>query len=151
WGMEEAYDKVPGGVAPGAGYMGGETRNPTYEQEPSGRTGHAEVVRVEHDPAKVSYGRLLETLWRSIDPTQKAAQFSDHRSRNRSAIFDNDEEQRRLAEASRAALAKSKPFKGEIVTQVVKADAFYPAEESHQDYHQKNPARYKFYKTGCGR
>ena len=151
WCMEEAYDKVPGVVSTISGYMGGQTKNPTYEQVSGGRTGHAEVVQVEYDPAKVSYEKLLEAFWRNIDPTQKDAQFCDHGSQYRSAIFYHDEEQRRLAEASRAALVKSKPFKGEIVTQIAKADVFYPAEAYHQDYHQKNPARYKFYKTGCGR
>ena len=108
-------------------------------------------MQVEYDPAKVSYEKLLEVFWRNIDPTQKDAQFCDHGSHYRSAIFYHDEEQRRLAEASRAALAKNKPFKGEIVTQIAKADVFYPAEGYHQDYHLKNPVRYKFYKTGCGR
>jgi peptide-methionine (S)-S-oxide reductase len=117
----------------------------------TGRTGHAEAVQVEYDPAKVSYEKLLEVFWRNIDPTQKDAQFCDHGSQYRSAIFYHDDDQRRLAEASRASLAKNKPFKGEIVTQIAKADVFYPAEGYHQDYHVKNPVRYKFYKTGCGR
>ena len=151
WCMEEAYDKVPGVISTVSGYMGGQTKNPTYEQVSSGRTGHAEVVQVEYDPAKVSYEKLLDAFWRNIDPTQKDAQFCDHGTQYRSAIFYHDDEQRRLAEASRAALAKNKPFKGEIVTQIAKADVFYPAEDYHQDYHQKNPVRYKFYKTGCGR
>jgi len=149
--MEEAFDKVPGVVATTSGYIGGQTKNPTYEQVSTGRTGHAEAVLVEYDPAKVTYQKLLEIFWRNIDPTQKDAQFCDHGSQYRSAIFYHDDEQRRLAEASRNALAKNKPFKGEIVTQIVKADAFYPAEDYHQDYHTKNPLRYKFYKTGCGR
>ena len=151
WCMEEAFDKVPGVVATTSGYIGGQTKNPTYEQVSTGRTGHAEAVLVEYDPAKVTYQKLLEIFWRNIDPTQKDAQFCDHGSQYRSAIFYHDDEQRRLAEASRNALAKNKPFKGEIVTQIVKADAFYPAEDYHQDYHTKNPLRYKFYKTGCGR
>ena len=151
WCMEEAYEKVPGVISAVSGYMGGQTKNPTYEQVSSGRTGHAEVVQVEYDPAKVSYQKLIEAFWRNIDPTQKDAQFCDHGSQYRSAIFYHDDEQRRLAEASRAVLAKDKPFKGEIVTQIAKADAFYPAEDYHQDYYQKNPVRYKFYKTGCGR
>ena len=151
WCMEEAYDKVPGVISTVSGYMGGTTKNPTYEQVTTGRTGHAEVVQVEYDPAKVDYQKLLDAFWRNIDPTQKDAQFCDHGSQYRSAIFFHGEEQRKLAEASRAALAKNKPFKGEIVTQIVKADVFYPAEDYHQDYHQKNPVRYKFYKSGCGR
>lgn len=151
WCMEEAYDKIPGVISTVSGYMGGQTKNPTYEQVSGGRTGHAEVVQVEYDPAKVTYEKLLEAFWRNIDPTQKDAQFCDHGSQYRSAIFYHNDEERRLAEASRATLAKNKPFKGEIVTQIAKADVFYPAEDYHQDYHQKNPVRYKFYKTGCGR
>ena len=151
WCMEEAYEKVPGVISAVSGYMGGQTKNPTYEQVSSGRSGHAEVVQVEYDPAKVSYQKLLEAFWHNIDPTQKDAQFCDHGSQYRSAIFYHDDEQRRLAEASRAALAKDKPFKGEIVTQLARADTFYPAEDYHQDYYKKNPLRYKYYKTGCGR
>ena len=151
WCMEEVYDKVPGVISTVSGYTGGQTKNPTYEQVTTGRTGHAESVQIEYDPAKVSYEKLLEVFWRNIDPTQKDAQFCDHGSHYRSAIFYHDDEQRRLAEASRATLAKNKPFKGEIVTQIAKVDVFYPAEGYHQDYHLKNPVRYKFYKTGCGR
>jgi peptide-methionine (S)-S-oxide reductase len=151
WCMEEVYDKVPGVVATTSGYMGGTTKNPTYEQVSGGRTGHAEVVQVEYDPSKVDYQKLLDAFWRNIDPTQKDAQFCDHGSQYRSAIFYHNDEQRRLAEASFTALSKSKPFKGDIVTQIAKADVFYPAEDYHQDYHQKNPVRYKFYKSGCGR
>ena len=151
WCMEEAYDKVPGVISTTSGFIGGQTKNPTYEQVVTGRTGHAEAVQVEYDPAKVTYEKLLEAFWRNVDPTQKDAQFCDHGSHYRTAIFFHNEEQRRLAEASRAALEKSKPFKGDIVTQIVKADVFYPAEEYHQNYHQKNPTRYKFYKSGCGR
>jgi peptide-methionine (S)-S-oxide reductase len=151
WCMEEAFDKVPGVITTVSGYMGGHVENPTYEQVSTARTGHAEVVQVEYDPAKVSYARLLEVFWRNIDPTQKNAQFCDHGSQYRSGIFHHDEEQKRLAEASRMALQKSKPFKGEIVTEIAKAGEFYSAEGYHQDYYQKNPARYKFYKSGCGR
>ena len=151
WCMEEAFDKVPGVIATVSGYMGGHVKNPTYEQVSTARTGHAEVVQVEYDPAKVSYARLLEVFWRNIDPTQKNAQFCDYGSQYRSGIFYHDEEQKRLAEASRVALQKSKPFKGEIVTEIAKAGEFYSAEGYHQDYYQKNPARYKFYKSGCGR
>ena len=151
WCMEEAFDPIPGVIATVSGYMGGKTRNPTYEQVSTGRTGHAEVLQIEYDPKKVSYEKLLEVFWRNIDPTQRDAQFCDHGSQYRSGIFYHDEEQRRLAEASRAALAKNKPFKGEIVTEVTKAAEFYPAEDYHQDYYKKNPVRYKYYKTGCGR
>lgn len=151
WCMEEAFDKVPGVVATTSGYMGGQTKNPTYEQVSTGRTGHAEVVQVEYDSTKVTYEKLLEAFWRNIDPTQKDAQFCDHGSQYRSAIFFHSDDQRRLAESSRVVLNGNKPFKSEIVTQIAKADAFYPAEDYHQDYYQKNPVRYQFYKTGCGR
>jgi peptide-methionine (S)-S-oxide reductase len=151
WCMEEALDKVPGVISSVSGYMGGRNKNPTYEQVSSGGTGHVEVVQVEFDPAKVTYARLLEVFWRNIDPTQKDAQFCDHGSQYRSAIFYHDDEQKRLAEASRLALTKSKPFRGEIATEITRAAEFYPAEGYHQNYYQVNPARYKFYKSGCGR
>ncbi len=151
WCVEEAFDPVPGVISTASGYMGGQLKNPSYEQVSAGRTGHAEVVQVEYDPAKVSYGKLLEVFWRNIDPTQKDAQFCDQGSQYRSAIFYHDEQQKRLAEASKAALMKNKPFKGGIVTEITKASEFYPAEGYHQDFYQKNPVRYKFYKTGCGR
>jgi peptide-methionine (S)-S-oxide reductase len=134
-----------------SGFTGGNTKNPTYEQVSAGGTGHAEAVQVEYDPAKVSYEKLLDVFWRNIDPTQRDGQFCDHGSQYRSAIFYHDEAQKKLAEASKAALVKSKPFKGEIVTEITKLSEFYPAEDYHQNFHQKNPVRYKFYKTGCGR
>ena len=151
WCMEEAYDKVPGVLATTSGYMGGKVKDPTYEQVTGGRTGHAEVVQVEYDPAKVSYAKLVEVFWRNIDPTQKDGQFCDYGTQYRSAIFYHDEEQKRVAEASRVTLQKTKPFKGEIVTEISRAAEFYSAEGYHQDYYTKNPVRYKFYRTGCGR
>lgn len=151
WCMEEVYDKVPGVTRTVSGYMGGKVTNPTYEQVGTGRTGHAEVVQVEYDPAKVSYAKLLDVFWRNIDPTQKDAQFCDHGSQYRSGIFYHGDDQKRLAEASRRTLQKTKPFRDEIVTEITPASAFYPAEDYHQDFHQKNPTRYKFYKSGCGR
>ena len=151
WCMEEVYDKVPGIIATVSGFMGGHVKNPTYEQVTTGRTGHAEVVQVEYDPAKVSYARLLEVFWRNVDPTQKDGQFCDHGPHYRTAVFFHDDEQRKLAEASKTALQKNKPFKGEIVTEITRAAEFYPAEGYHQNFHLTNPTRYKFYKTGCGR
>lgn len=151
WCMEPPYDKLPGVMSTTSGYMGGKTKNPTYEQVSTGRTGHAEVVQVIYDPKVVGYDKLLEVFWRNVDPTQRDAQFCDHGSQYRTAIFYHDEEQRRLAEASRAALVKKKPFKGEIVTEVAQAGEFYPAEEYHQDFYKKSPGRYKFYRAGCGR
>lgn len=151
WCMEEAFDKVPGVISTTSGYIGGQVKNPTYEQVSTGQTGHAEAVQVEYDPAKTSYEKLVQIFWRNVDPTQRDAQFCDHGSQYRSAIFYQDDEQKRIADTSRAALQKSKPFRGEIVTEITKATEFYPAEAYHQDFHLKSPVRYKFYKTGCGR
>ena len=151
WCVEEAFDAVPGVVSTTSGYMGGKKRHPSYEEVSAGVTGHAEVVQVAYDPAKVSYDKLLEVFWRNIDPTVKDRQFCDGGSQYRSEIFVHDEAQRKAAEASKAALEKSKPFKDAIVTPITAASEFWPAEEYHQNYHQRNPVRYKYYKTGCGR
>jgi peptide-methionine (S)-S-oxide reductase len=151
WCMEPPYDKLPGVISTTSGYMGGKTRNPTYEQISTGTTGHAEVVQVEYDPSKVTYQKLLDVFWHNVDPTQRDGQFCDHGSQYRTGIFYHNEEQKKLAEASKAALQKGKPFKGEIVTEITAAPEFYRAEEYHQDFYKKNPARYKLYRTGCGR
>ena len=151
WCMEPPYDKLPGVLSTTSGYMGGKKRSPTYEEVSTGTTGHTEVVQVVYDPAKVSYEKLLEVFWRNIDPTVRDQQFCDMGSQYRTAIFYHDEEQKRLAEASKAALEKSKPFKAPIVTPVQAAGEFWPAEDYHQDYYKKNPVRYKYYRTGCGR
>jgi len=151
WCMEPPYDKLPGVISTISGYMGGKTKNPTYEAVTTGMTGHTEVVQVEYDPSKVTYAQLLEVFWRNIDPTQRDAQFCDHGSQYRTAIFYHDEEQKKLAEGSKAAVSKNKPFKGDIVTEVAAAPEFYRAEEYHQDFYKKNPQRYKLYRTGCGR
>jgi peptide-methionine (S)-S-oxide reductase len=151
WCTEEAMDKVPGVISTTSGYMGGSKRNPTYEEVSSGTTGHTEVVQVVYDPKKVSYERLLEQFWVNHDPTVKDRQFCDVGSQYRPSIFWHDEDQRRLAEASKARWEKEKPFKQAIVTPIVRAAEFWPAEDYHQDYYLKNPVRYKFYVTGCGR
>jgi len=151
WCMEPPFDAVPGVTATISGYTGGRTVDPSYEQVSSGSTGHAESVDVIYDPKKVTYEQLLDVFWHNIDPTVKDQQFCDHGSQYRTAIFFHDDAQRRAAEASKAALEKSKPFKEPIVTQIVMANAFYSAEEYHQDYYKKNPVRYKIYRTGCGR
>ena len=151
WCMEPPYDKLPGVLSTTSGYMGGKKRSPTYEEVSTGTTGHTEVVQVVYDPAKVSYEKLLEVFWRNIDPTVRDQQFCDVGSQYRTAIFYHDDEQKRLAEASKAALEKSKPFKAPIVTPVQAAGEFWPAEDYHQDYYKKNPVRYKYYRTGCGR
>ena len=151
WCMEPPYDKLPGVLSTTSGYMGGAKKNPTYEEVSGGATGHTEVVQVLYDPSKVSYEKLLDVFWVNIDPTVKDRQFCDAGSQYRTAIFVGSPEQRKAAEASKAALEQSKPFKGAIVTPVVDAGEFWPAEDYHQDYYQKNPVRYSYYRTGCGR
>jgi len=151
WCMEEAFEGVEGVQSVTSGYMGGAKANPTYEEVSAGLTGHAESVEVLYDSDKVSYGKLLEVFWRNIDPTTPDRQFCDFGNQYRSAIFYQGEEQKRLAEESKRALEKSKPFKEAIVTQIVSAGEFYPAEGYHQDFYKKNPIRYKFYKFNCGR
>jgi peptide-methionine (S)-S-oxide reductase len=151
WCTEEAFEKVPGVVSAVSGYIGGSTKNPTYEQVSSGTTGHTEAVQVTYDPSKVSYEKLLDTFWLNHDPTVTDRQFCDRGSQYRPAIFVYNDEQKRLAEASKAKWEKLKPFKQPILTPVVQAGEFWPAEEYHQDYYKKNPVRYKFYVTGCGR
>ena len=151
WCVESDFDKVPGVTQTLSGYTGGTKANPTYHEVSSGTTGHAESVQVIFDPKKVTYEKLLDVFWVSVDPTVKDRQFCDSGSQYRTAIFYNDESQRKAAEASKAALEKSKPFKQPIVTQIVAAGPFYPAEDYHQDYYKKNPVRYQLYRSGCGR
>ena len=151
WCMEPPFDKLPGVISTTSGYTGGQKKNPTYQEVSAGSTGHAEVVQVVYDPKQVSYEKLLDVFWHNVDPTQKDGQFCDHGSQYRTAIFYHDEEQKQLAEAAKARLQQDKPFQGEIVTEIVPAEEFYAAEEYHQDYATKNPIRYKFYRTGCGR
>lgn len=151
WCMEEALDKVEGVVSTTSGYTGGRKANPTYEEVSAGDTGHAEAVEILYDPARVTYARILDAFWHNIDPTVPDRQFCDWGNQYRAAIFYHDETQKRLAEDSKKALQKTKPFKELIVTEIVPASAFYPAEEYHQDFYQKNPIRYKVYKYKCGR
>jgi peptide-methionine (S)-S-oxide reductase len=151
WCMEAPFDKLPGVLSVTSGYSGGQVKNPTYEQVSVGGTGHAEAVQVVFDPSKISYTRLLDVFWRNIDPTVTDRQFCDVGSQYRSAIFYHGEEQRRASLQSKAALEKAKPFKGAVVTEIVTAGEFYPAEEYHQHYYKKNPLRYRYYRNGCGR
>lgn len=151
WCMEEAFEKVEGVVSVVSGYMGGTVANPTYEQVSAGLTGHAESVEVTYDPSKVSYRQLLEAFWRNIDPVTPNAQFCDHGTQYRAVIFPGTAEEQQQAESSKQALERTKPFQEPIVTQIVPASMFYPAEDYHQDYYKKNPIRYKFYKFNCGR
>ena len=151
WCMEPPYDKLDGVISTTSGYTGGRKKNPTYEEVSGGTTGHAEAVQVTYDPTKVSYQKLLEVFWKNIDPFTPNAQFCDHGSQYRSAIFYHDEEQKRAAEASKQKLEKSGRFTQPIVTEIVPAGEFYPAEDYHQDYYQNNPVRYKYYRYRCGR
>ena len=159
WCMEAPFDKMPGVVSTTSGYIGGKKRFPTYEEVSAGITGHTEAVRVVFDPKKVTYRQLLETFWKNIDPIVKDRQFCDGGTQYRSGVFWHDDEQKKLADESRAALDKgmafgsAKPvgFKGKVVTEVTKAEDFWVAEDYHQDYYKKNPVRYNYYRTGCGR
>jgi peptide-methionine (S)-S-oxide reductase len=151
WCMQPPFDKLDGVISTTAGYTGGHTKNPTYEEVSAGGTGHAESVQIVYDPAKISYEKLLEVFWHNIDPTVRDRQFCDTGNQYRTAIFYHNEMQRKLAEESKMNLEKTKPFKGPIVTEITKATTFYPAEEYHQEYYRKNPIRYKFYRYTCGR
>ena len=151
WCVEADFDKVAGVISTTSGYIGGTVANPTYEMVSSKLTGHAEAVEIVFDPAKVSYEQLLAHFWRTIDPTTRDAQFCDHGSPYRTAIFANDDAQLAAAQRSLAELEKTKPFKAPIVTQIERAGPFYPAESYHQDYYRKNPIRYAYYRSACGR
>jgi len=151
WCVEADFDKLDGVISTTSGYTGGRVANPTYEQVSAKLTGHAEVVEIVYDPRKLSYERLLQHFWHNIDPTVKDQQFCDHGSPYRTAIFAHDAGQLKAAEASRLALEKTKPFKEPIVTEIAMAGPFYPAEAYHQDYYKKNPVRYKYYRSSCGR
>ena len=151
WCMEEVFEKVPGVTSVTSGYMGGRVENPSYEQVSGGGTGHAEAVEVSYDPQKVSYAKLLDAFWRNVDPVTANAQFCDHGSQYRAVIFYQTDAEKRLAEESKRTIEQSKRFAQPIVTELVMASRFYPAEDYHQDFYKKNPIRYKFYKYNCGR
>ncbi len=151
WCMEPPFDKVVGVVSTTAGYTGGSKKNPTYEEVSAGGTGHVEAVQIVYDPREVSYEKLLDTFWHNVDPTDAGGQFCDRGNQYRTIIFCHDETQKRLAERSKARLEQSKPFRQPIVTEIVPASDFYPAEAYHQDYYRKNPLRYKLYRYACGR
>lgn len=151
WCMEPAFEALAGILSVQVGYTGGTTPHPTYEEVSSGATGHVEAVQIVYDPAKVHYAQLLDIFWENIDPTQADGQFADRGSQYRTVIFYHSEEQQRLAEASKAALAQSGKFQRPIVTAIEPALPFYPAEDYHQGYAKKNPLRYRLYKAGSGR
>ncbi len=151
WCMEPPFEQLDGVRSVTSGYTGGSEPHPTYEQVSAGTTGHAEAVQVVYDPATIRYERLLEVFWRNIDPTTPNQQFADKGTQYRTAIFYHSEEQRRLAEASKEQVAASGTFDKPIVTAIVPAGPFYPAEEHHQDYYKKSPFRYHLYRLGSGR
>ena len=151
WCMEPPFDKLDGVISTTSGYTGGHQPDPTYKQVSAGTTGHTEAVRIVYDPDKISYDKLLEVFWRNIDPTTPNSQFCDHGSQYRSGIFYHDDAQKRAAEKSLRKLKQTKPFPEPVVTEITAAGAFYPAEDYHQDYYQKNPLRYKYYRFACGR
>ena len=149
WCTESDFDKVKGVISTTSGYTGGKVANPGYERVSAGGTGHTEAVEVIYDPSKVSYEKLLTYYWRTVDPTVKNAQFCDHGEQYRTAIFVRNDEERKLAEASKKKVEAE--LKQPVYTQIVQAGPFYAAEEYHQDFYKKNPTKYKFYRWNCGR
>jgi peptide-methionine (S)-S-oxide reductase len=151
WCMEPPFDAVDGVLSTTVGYTGGTTVDPTYEQVSAGGTGHAESIQIVFDPRRVTYAQLLNVFWRNVDPTNPNGQFCDVGDQYRTAIFYHSEAQKQAAERSKALLEASGKLNAPIVTQIVAASTFYPAEDYHQDYYEKNPIRYKFYRYRCGR
>ena len=151
WCMEPPFDKLDGVLSTTSGYIGGSKADATYTKTSSGKTGHREAVRIEFDPARINYTLLLEVFWRNIDPHDARGQFCDKGPQYTSAIFALTDEQRSLAEASKAKIESEGNLSGPIVTEILPAAPFYPAEDYHQDYYKKNPVRYKLYRWSCGR
>ena len=151
WCMEPPFDKLEGVISTISGYTGGHQEDPTYQQVSAGITGHAEAVQIQYDPEKITYEQLLYVFWRNIDPTTSSHQFCDYGNQYRATIFTHNEEQKLAAQRSREVLARTKPFREPIVTEIIPASVFYKAEGYHQDFSQKNPVRYKLYRYTCGR
>ena len=151
WCMEAPFDAIPGVYATTSGYAGGKQKNPTYEQVSSGSTGHAESLQVAYDPARVRYEQLLEVYWHNVDPSDGGGQFCDRGNQYRPAIFYDGEAQKQAALDAKRALEASGRLGKPVVVQVVPLEAFYPAEDYHQDFYKKNPVRYRMYRSGCGR
>lgn len=151
WCMEPPFDELEGVISTTSGYIGGHKADPTYKEVSAGGTGHTEAVEIVYDPTKISYEALLEVFWRNVDPLDASGQFCDKGDQYRTGIFYHDAEQQRLAEASRRALEDSGRLDAPIVTEIVSATTFYPAEDYHQDYYKKNPVRYTLYRYSCGR
>ena len=149
WCTESDFDHIPGVVTTTSGYSGGRLVNPTYEQVSAGNTGHIEAVRVVYDPRRVSYATLVDRFFRTIDPTDAGGSFCDRGYQYRSAIFVRNAEERRIAEAAKARAAVT--LGAPIATLILPARNFYQAEDYHQDYYTRNPARYRFYRWNCGR
>lgn len=149
WCMEPPYDKVNGVLETTSGYSGGHVKNPTYDQVSAGGTGHAEVIQVKYDANKVSYSDLLNIFWHNVDPFDAGGQFCDRGDQYRAEIFYGNEEEKQLAEESKKKVEAELGKK--VVTQIKPTATFYPAESYHQDYYQRNPLRYKYYRYRCGR
>ncbi|ESA37532.1 peptide methionine sulfoxide reductase [Leptolyngbya sp. Heron Island J] len=149
WCMEHPFDELQGVIETTSGYMGGTVEKPSYRQVSSGTTGHAEVVQVEYDPDIVSYETLMNTFWHNVDPLDGMGQFCDKGSQYRSIVFYHNDTQRQLAETSKQTIGNQ--FNQSIVTDILSAATFYPAEDYHQNYYQTHPARYRLYRFGCGR
>jgi peptide-methionine (S)-S-oxide reductase len=151
WCTESDYEKVEGVISAESGYTGGHTANPTYKQVTRENTGHYEAVKVTYDPAIISYEELVDYFWYTIDPTDPIGQFCDKGSSYRSAVFYANDEQKNIVEASLQSIQSTKPFEGEIVTEILPLQTFYSAENYHQDYYLKNPIKYSYYRSRCGR
>ena len=151
WCMQPFFDRLKGVKQTLVGYTGGQTANPTYEKISSGTTGHAESIQITYNPQETSYEQLLNIYWHNIDPTAMGRQFVDYGTQYRSAIFYHNEEQKRMAQESKKQLAASGRFEKPIVTEIVPASTFYPAEEYHQQYYKKSTSHYKMYHDNSGR
>ncbi len=154
WCTQHDFEEIPGVFSVTAGYTGGHLPNPTYEQVGRKTTGHAEAIEVLFDPAKITYRQLVDRFWRTVDPTTEDRQFCDWGGVGgpyRSEIFYHSDEQKRIAEASKAEVERTKTFPEPVVTKITAAGVFYRAEEYHQDYWKKDPIPYKSYRSGCGR
>ncbi len=151
WCMEPPFDKLDGVISTTSGYTAGDMKNPTYKEVSAGSTGHTEAIEIKYDPEKISYTELLNVFWKNIDPVAVDRQFCDAGSQYRAGIYYLDATQEAEAKRSLQALKDNKPFAGEITTEILPASKFYPAEDYHQDYYQKNPLRYKYYRFACGR
>ncbi len=151
WCMETPFEGLDGVEEVVVGYTGGDVEDPSYEQVCRGDTGHLEAARVTYDPERISYEELLRVFWRNVDPTDDGGQFADRGSQYRTAVFVHDADQRAAAESSRRELEASGRLDGPVVTEIREAGAFWPAEEHHQDFHEKSPARYSSYRAACGR